>query len=142
MLTQTLKRFLLFVAIAFVTFDADSGTARAEERGETAAASTVMQITVLDPHEKTEEYLRLVAKTIERQHEVAPGIGTRIFATTFAGEETGRLYIVLEYPDMEFMVRAQARLAADAEWDRLRKEVGLATERTLISNSLLVEVTP
>lgn len=102
----------------------------------------VMQMTVLDPHDMAGEYLSLVALTIARQNEVAPGIKTRIFRGSFAGEQTGLLYLILEYPNMAFMVEAQARLAADPEWDRLRRNVGLKTGRTLVSDSLFLDVTP
>lgn len=102
----------------------------------------VMQITILDTHDKTDLYLTLVRKTITRQNIVAPGIKTRIFRGTFAGPSTGLLYLVLEYPSMDFMVKAQARLALDAEWDRLRRDVGVQTARTLVSDSLFADVTP
>jgi hypothetical protein len=107
-----------------------------------AAEPAVMQMTVLDAHGKSAEYLQLVSLTIARQHQVAPGIKTRIFRGSFAGEQTGLLYIILEYPSMEFMVEAQRKLAADPEWDRLRRDVGLKTGRTLISDSLFLDVTP
>jgi hypothetical protein len=101
-----------------------------------------MQITVIDPRGNAQAYLALVKLVIERQHAVAPGIDTRIFQATLAGPAAGLLYIVLSYPSPEFMVDAHRKLEADAEWNRLRKEVALKTERTIESDSLFVEVTP
>ncbi len=125
------------LVVAFAALLLSPAAAAAKDAG-----PAVMQMTVLDPHDKTGEYLSLVALTIARQNKVAPGIKTRIFRGSFAGEQTGLLYLILEYPSMSFMVEAQAKLAADAEWDRLRREVGLKTGRTLVSDSLFLDVTP
>ena len=105
-------------------------------------ARPVMQITVVDTHGNQQAYLSLVKLVIERQHVVAPGIDTKIFRATFAGESTGLLYIVLTYPNVQFMIDAHGKLEGDVEWNRLRKEVALKTERTIQSDSLFSEVTP
>lgn len=107
-----------------------------------AKPTAIMQIQVIDPKGNPGLYLSLVKKTIARQHVVSPGIRTRLFQGTFAGAATGQIYLVLEYPSLAFMVEAQARLARDPEWDRLQRETGANSGRTLISNSLFVEVTP
>lgn len=129
----------LAIAVAGSITTAANAQSSAVQMGKSGA---VMQITVLDPHDKGELYLQLVKKTIARQNEVAPGIKTRIFRGTFAGTSTGLFYIVLEYPSMEFMIEAQAKLARDPEWDRLRRDSAVQTGRTLISDSLFADVTP
>ncbi|MFT4025655.1 MAG: hypothetical protein QM676_02465 [Novosphingobium sp.] len=111
-----------------------------------AAAETseepIMQIMQIDTHGRNAEYLQLVQRAIARQNAVSPGIDTHIYQASFAGAETGRLLIVLRYPSMTFLVAAQKRLGADAEWNRLTNEVAVQTQRSLLGNSLFVDVTP
>jgi hypothetical protein len=102
----------------------------------------VMQITAIQIKGDVNLYLEKVKLAIQRQHAVAPGIGTRIFRGTLAGDATGVLYIVLEYRNLEFLAESMRKLRSDAEWNRLRAEAGIATDRVILSDSLFEEVTP
>ena len=96
----------------------------------------------IDTHGNTKAYLENVKTVIDRQNQVVPGLRTRIYQAGLAGTDVGTLYVVVEFASMKSMVESVAKLQADAEWNRLRKIVAVKTDRTMISNSLLHDITP
>ena len=108
----------------------------------TAEKQAVVQVMTIDTHGKTKAYLENVKTVIERQNQVVPGLRTKIYQAGLAGTDVGTLYVVVEFASMKSMAESVAKLQADAEWNRLRKIVAAKTDRTMISNSLLHDITP
>ena len=107
-----------------------------------AEEQAVVQVMTIDTHGNTKAYLENVKTVIDRQNQVVPGLRTKIYQAGLAGTDTGKLYVVVEFASMKAMAESLAKLQADAEWNRLRKIVVAKTERTMISNSLLHDITP
>ncbi len=122
---------ILFVSILTIGF----ADVSAEEK-------PVVQVMIVDTHGNTKAYLDNVKTVIERQDQVVPGHRTKIYQAGLAGTDVGRLYVVVEFSSLKAMVEAVSKLEADAEWNRLRKIVVEKAERTMISNSLLYDITP
>ena len=102
----------------------------------------IIQIQTVDTHGNTAEYLRLVKAVIERQNEVFPGLPTKIYRADWAGPNAGLVQVVVEFKGLAHMEEAIAELGADAEWKRRVAEVAEKTGRTIVSSSLLRDVTP
>ena len=66
----------------------------------------------------------------------------RIFQATLAGPNTGTLSIVIDHPSLAAFAANNAKQQADAEWQSWIDELNKAGIRQLVSNSLVVEVTP
>ena len=107
-----------------------------------AEEQAVVQVMAIDTHGNTNAYLENVKIVIDRQNQVVPGLRTKIYQAGLAGTDVGTLYVVVEFASMKSMVESVAKLQADAEWNRLRKIVAAKTDRTMISNSLLHDITP
>ena len=66
----------------------------------------------------------------------------RVFRAMVAGDQTGLISFVSEYPNIEAYGKSAATNAADPKLHKLRKELDASGTREIVSTSLLVEVTP
>ena len=66
----------------------------------------------------------------------------RVLRATMAGDRTGLISFVSEYPSLEAYGKSATQMAADPEWQKLRKEIEASGMREIVSSSLLVDVTP
>ena len=66
----------------------------------------------------------------------------RVWQATSAGTDTGTLYVAIEHADLAAYAQAVTKLAADAEFQAVRKELNASGMREIVGDSLLVEVTP
>ena len=66
----------------------------------------------------------------------------RIFQATLAGPNANTISIVTDYPSLAAFAANTAELQADAEFQSWIEELQKAGISRLVSNSLLVEVTP
>ena len=66
----------------------------------------------------------------------------RIWRATLAGSDAGTIFVAVEHPSMAALAESTARLSADPEWQKVIKDLDKSGIRTVISNSLLEEVTP
>ena len=107
-----------------------------------AEEQAVVQVMTIDTHGNTKAYLENVKTVIDRQNQVVPGLRTKIYQAGLAGTDVGTLYVVVEFTSMQSMAESLAKLQADAEWNRLRKIAAVKTERTMLSHSLLYDITP
>ena len=107
-----------------------------------AEEQPVVQVMIIDTHGSTKTYLEHVKAVIERQNQIVPNLRTRIYQAGLAGADTGKLYVVVEFPNLLARAESVTKLANDEEWNRLRKIVAAKTDRTMISNSLLHDITP
>jgi hypothetical protein len=65
----------------------------------------------------------------------------RVWRATLAGPDTGTILIGIEFPTLAAMEEAQRKVAADADWQKLMKEMD-KSGRTVVSNSLFEDITP
>ncbi len=66
----------------------------------------------------------------------------RIFQATLAGPNTNTIVIVIDHPSLAAFAANTAKLQADPGWQSWIEELNKAGISRLVSNSLLVEVTP
>ena len=66
----------------------------------------------------------------------------RIFQATLAGTNVGTVSIVTDHPSLAAFAANSAKLGADPGWQSWIEELTKAGISRLVSNSLLVEVTP
>lgn len=109
-----------------------------------AAADAPKVLTVLSVKVKGDQaaYLQRVKQfnAVSKRLESA---GTmRVWRATAAGPNVGTIYVSIEYANLEAFAKAQTKLQADEEWNKLRKELDASGLREVIDSSLFVEVTP
>lgn len=66
---------------------------------------------------------------------------SRVWQATLAGEGTNAIFVAIEHPSLVSMAQDNAKLQADAEWQKIVAEFekkGLG----VLSNSVSVEITP
>ena len=87
-------------------------------------------------------YLQRVQQIMAIQKRLETGATTRVWRATVAGQETGTIYVGIEYANLEAYAKAATKLQADDEFNKVQKELQTGGLRELISNSQLVEITP
>ena len=65
----------------------------------------------------------------------------RVFRATVAGDNSGLIFVSIEYPNLEAFAKGATKIADDADWQKLVKKLE-GTGRLLVGNSLLEDVTP
>ena len=110
------------------------------ETSPSGAGGTLVLTGVAVKPGKLEAYRKSVgsAKAISDRLEV-PG-RVRIWQAELAGTAAGAVAVGIEYPDVSAYVAAQEKLAADAEWQKLR--ANLDDLRTVDGRWLYSEITP
>ena len=66
----------------------------------------------------------------------------RVLRAMVAGDRTGLISFVSEYPSLEAYGKSATELAADPELQKLRKDMDASGLREIVFSSLLVDVTP
>ncbi len=66
---------------------------------------------------------------------------SRVWQATLAGEGTNAIFVAIEHPSLVSMAQDNAKLQADAEWQKIVAEFEKKGLRVL-SNSVSVEITP
>ena len=66
----------------------------------------------------------------------------RVLRAMVAGDRTGLISFVSEYPSLEAYGKSATKSAADPELQKLRKDMDASGIREIVSSSLLVDVTP
>ena len=136
------KEVIMKLSIMFVKAMVFAGILVVAPVQVSAEEQPVVQIMIIDTHGSTKTYLEHVKAVIERQNQVVPNLRTRIYLAGLAGTDTGKLYVMVEFPNLLARAEAVTKLENDEEWNRLRKIVAAKTDRTMISNSLLHDITP
>jgi hypothetical protein len=68
--------------------------------------------------------------------------GPRVWRATLAGTDAGTVFIAMEHASLTAFADDVAKLQADFEWQKGLKDLDKSGIRTILSNSLLEEVTP
>lgn len=87
-------------------------------------------------------YLQKVKQLNGISGRLETGATMRVWRAQIAGDETGTIYVGMEYANTEAWATGTAKTAADAEWQKLVRELDTSGMRELLGTSLLVEVTP
>jgi hypothetical protein len=87
-------------------------------------------------------YLQRVKQLGAIQQRLETGGTMRVWRATTAGHSVGTIYIGIEYPNLEAYAQATTKLQVDEEWIKAMKDLDASGLRQVISNSLLVEITP
>jgi hypothetical protein len=66
---------------------------------------------------------------------------SRVWQSTLAGPNTGTVAVAVEHPSLVSMAQDGAKVAADAEWQKVVDAFQAAGMR-VVSNSVSVEITP
>ena len=66
----------------------------------------------------------------------------RVWRETMAGEAADTIHIVTEYPSLAAWAEGTGKLNADAEGNKLIRDIDASGIRTLLGRSLMVEDTP
>ena len=87
-------------------------------------------------------YLQRVKQLNAIQQRLETGGTMRVWRATAAGPNVGTIYVGIEYANLEAFAKATTKLQADEEWTKIMKELNASGLREVVSNSLLVEITP
>ena len=66
----------------------------------------------------------------------------RVLRAMVAGDRTGLISFVSEYPSLEAYGKSATKSAADPELQKLRKDMDASGMREIVFSSLMVDVTP
>lgn len=66
----------------------------------------------------------------------------RVWRETMAGASSGTVHIVTEYPSLTAWAEGSGKLEADAEGNKLLRDLQASGIRTVLGRSLMVEETP
>jgi hypothetical protein len=87
-------------------------------------------------------YVQRVQQLEAIRQRLATGGTLRVWRATVAGSDVGTLYVGIEYANLEAYAQANTKLQADQEWTKTMRDLDASGLREVLSNSLLVEVTP
>lgn len=107
----------------------------------TWAETPVVAVITVQVTGDLDRYLSYVKRlsAISVKHE---GGAVEVFRATYAGPNTNTLFVTLEYPSHAALATAQAKLDADPEWQKVYQELEKAGLRTVVSRSLVENITP
>ena len=87
-------------------------------------------------------YLKKVKALNGVMKRLATGGTMRVWEATVAGDNTGMIYVGIEYPDLASFGAGMAKSRQDEEWKKAIAELDKSGLREVRSNSLLTEITP
>ena len=106
-----------------------------------ADAPPISQAVVIDTNGKTDLLLSHAKKNEAIFKRLGIDARRRYLQATLAGENTGSIAVVIDYPNLAAMAAAQAKLQDDKEWQAYIDsiiEAGLTVE----SNAIWADITP
>jgi hypothetical protein len=103
-----------------------------------AGGGAVAQVVVLMPSDlgAYKETLKGYKQVIAR---IAPEASLKVYKANYAGEKTGAIYAIVEYPNMAYLAKYADKIDNDPEWHSLGKK---APPRKVLSYDLWVDITP
>ena len=87
-------------------------------------------------------YVQRVQQLEAIRQRLAAGGTMRVWRATVGGSDVGTLYVAIEYANLEAYAQANMKLQADGEWTKAIQDLDASGLREVLSNSLLVEITP
>lgn len=106
-----------------------------------ADGPTAVQVFTVDTHGNTDAYIAALKPLIDILEELSPEAAFDVFEATFAGEQTGTIYVVIRYPDMVYLAESNERSNNSETWVTAFRKLA-ATGRTLRRSEILEDRTP
>jgi hypothetical protein len=126
--------FLLALALAF-TFALAPSQSVAQE------PPKVIHVLAYDVAEQLPQFLELYKRAVAVMEKYGSTGTSRVWMSTLAGPNAGRVAVAIEYPSMAAMVEAGNKFFPSPEWQQLVADFE-ATEMRLLSNSVAVDLMP
>jgi len=104
-------------------------------------AESVLEVTAVDTHGNTQEYLERLNQTIKIGKSLAPDGIWRIWVASYSGASTGTVYVTVEYKSQAALAKADAAMAASKKFTAAIAALA-ETGRTIKSRAILNDVTP
>ena len=111
--------------------------------GEAGAADppAVLQAVVIDTNGNTDALLADAKKNEKIFERLGIKAQRRYLRATLAGDESGSIAVIIDYPNLESFAAAQAKLQNDSEWQAYIQKIN-SSGMTVESNSMWVDITP
>ena len=106
-----------------------------------ADGPAAVQVVTVDTHGNTTAYIAALEPLIDLLQGFSPKATLEVLEATFAGDETGMVYIVIRYPDMTHLAHANRLTSTSKEWTMAVRRLE-ATGRTLKGSEILEDRTP
>ncbi len=105
------------------------------------AETPVVSVITVEVTGDLDRYLSYVKRlaAISAKHE---GGEVQVFRATYAGPNTNTVFVTLEYPSHAALATAQAKLDGDPEWQKVFQELQESGVRSVVSQSLIENITP
>ena len=100
-----------------------------------------VEVVTVDTHGNTSAYLAALEPLVNLLREFSPEARLEVLEATFAGNDTGLVYIMIRYPDMTHLAKANVLTSNSDEWARAVRQLE-ATGRTLRGSEILRDRTP
>src|SRR2546425_2764173 len=97
-----------------------------------ADAPKVLSVLTVKVKGDQDAYLQKVKQFNAIAKRVDSGASIRVWRATLAGNDTGLIFVGIEYASMEALAKGMAKTAADPEWQRLRKELDASGTREVV----------
>ena len=117
-----------------------SGARAAEE--EAKSAPKVLNVIAVKVKGDLDAYLAKVKKLREVADRADSGGTFRVWRAAVAGQQTGLVYIGVEYANMEAYAKGTTAMNDNKEWTKLMKDLDSSGAREVQSTMLLVELHP
>ncbi len=102
-------------------------------------APPVTEVIVLDAATNVPKVVDLLKRGSALSQKLGVRGNARLFASRWAGSESGSFLIAIEHPSLDAMSQDSAKQEASAEWQKFMAEVRTSGPKTL-SQSLYIEV--
>jgi hypothetical protein len=126
--------WVLAVSLALLTV-AGPGRSLAQE------PPKIINVIVIDVAGDLPKFLELFKQVRGINERLATKGVSRVWQSTLAGPNTGTVAVAVEHPSLVSMAQDGAKVAADAEWQKVVDAFQAAGMR-VVSNSVSVEITP
>ena len=126
--------FLLALALAF-TFALAPGQSMAQ------APPKVIHVIAYDVAGQLPQFLELYKRYLTVAEKYGSTGTSRVWMSSLAGPDTGRVAVAIEYPSMAAMVESNNKVFISPEWQQLVADFE-ATDMKILSNSVAVDIAP
>ena len=107
-----------------------------------AAESHVLTVLAVKVKGDQDAYVAQLKKFLAGAKRLDAGGTTRVWRGTLAGQDTRMIFVATEFPSLEALAKGNAKVEADEELRKLRKDLDASGIREVVSSSLFEEVTP
>ncbi|MFQ5668475.1 MAG: hypothetical protein ACE5I7_18885 [Candidatus Binatia bacterium] len=108
----------------------------------TAQSAKVLNVIAVKVKGDEGTYLKKVKQLDAAIDRLKTGGTIRVWRAALAGDNVGTIFVAVEHANLEAYAKATTKLEADAQWQKLIKDLNKSGIRKIVGNSLLVEITP